>query len=127
MRGAHDPTPEQIRAWAATPAAVEPVQDWHLVISWLPYEQLYLELAADDGCPNRRYFLALLYLMVGDAVRTQFRARPEHAVLYLLECGRAFSHPDLDAWLRRSRQLLRRPETFDYDAWCAGGLAADGG
>jgi hypothetical protein len=123
MRSAYNPTPEQLREWAASPDAEEPVQDWDLWLSHLPHEILYLELAADWNCPARQYFLELLYLIVGDAVRTGFRERSEGEVLDLLERSRAFKHPDLGAWRHRSRALLRNPETFDYAAWCAGGLA----
>lgn len=126
MRDPYNPTQEEIRAWAASPEVLEPVEDWALMISDEPYEQLYLELAADEDCPTRRYFLALLYLVVGDAVRSQFRGRSRDAVLDLLERGRAYPHPEIDAWRQRSAELLRHPETFEYYAWCDGGLAGEG-
>lgn len=123
MRGAHNPTPEQIREWAASPDAVEPVQDWDLSLSHLPHESLYLELAADWSCPMRQYFLELLYRMVGDALRSGYRVRSEGAVLDLLARSEAYGHRDLYLWRERSRALLRYPETFDFSEWCAGGLA----
>jgi hypothetical protein len=127
MRNPYNPTPEQIRAWAQTPDATEPIQDWDLLLLHEPHEALYLELAADWGCPARGYFLALLYRLVGDAVRTGFRTRSKAAVLDLLERSRAFRHPTLGQWRQRSRELLGNLDSFDFDAWCGGGLAADAG
>jgi len=118
-----NPTPQEIRSWAYDPDADEPCQDWDLALSWLQDESVYLSLATDDACPKRRFFLSLLYLMVGDAVRTDFRACPKPIVTGLIEQGSEYSHPDIIAWQRRSRELLANPATFQYDAWCGGQLA----
>jgi hypothetical protein len=123
MRDPHNPTDYELRAWAAEPGAVEPVQDWDVMIAGLPHPALYVEMAGDYGCPNRAYFLRVLYLLVGDAVRTEFRVRSRDEVLTLLERSRRVRHPAVQAWRHRARALLDDPSTFDYDAWCAGGLA----
>lgn len=121
----YNPTPDEIRGWAFTVDAVEPVQDWDLMLATSPYESLYLELASDYACPNQGYFLALLYLIVGDAVRTAFRNTSEGHLRGLLERSRSYKHPAVKAWRHRARELLKRPESFDYALWCAGGHARE--
>lgn len=73
MKDPYNPVENEIRAWAKNPEAVEPVQDWDLMLCNVDRLDLYLELASTDNCPQADYFLAALYLIVGDAVRTEFR------------------------------------------------------
>ena len=63
-----NPMPDEVREWAYDAEALAPCEDWDLALSWAQHERAYLELASDEACPKRRYFLAVLYLMVGDAV-----------------------------------------------------------
>lgn len=118
MRDPNNPTAEEIREWAWS-GAPEPVEDWDLIVAYQPNEPMYLELAADDGCPARGFFLRLLYLLVRDAVRTDFRSRSRAEILDLLEHSRPFEHPDLDYWRERTRELLRKPDTFAHRVWRA--------
>lgn len=118
-----NPTSQEIRSWAYDADADEPCQDWGLALSWLQDESVYLSLAADEACPKRRFFLSLLYFRVGDAVRNGFRDRRKSIVIGLIERGNEYSHPDLSAWQRRSRDLIAYPAKFEYDAWCGGQLA----
>jgi hypothetical protein len=71
-----------------------------------------------------RIFLWCLYLAVGDAVRTNFATAPLERVEAALEQAANSAHdPAIERWIADSRNLLANPETFDYDAWCGGGLA----
>ena len=123
MSNPWNPTPQEIRSWAYDADAADPCQDWDLALSWLQDESVYLNLATDEACPKRRFFLSLLYLIVGDAVRTGFRTHRKQIVLGLIERGNEFSHPDIVAWQRRSRELIANPEKFEYGAWCGGQFA----
>lgn len=121
-----NPQPEEIRAWAYDPNAEEPTQDFDLALSWSRHEKAYLDLASDPACPTRRYFLRVLYLIVGDAVRTGHRSVPEPVVRGFVERGGAYDHPDIRRWQERSRELMADPDRFDYQLWCAGGYAREG-
>jgi hypothetical protein len=121
-----NPSPDEIRAWAYTPGAVEPCQDWDLALCWSLHEQALLETASDDACPGRRYMIAVLYLIVGDAVRNGFRSRPCTVIEGFLARADAFDHPEIRLWQRRSRELLANPAHLDYALWCGGGLARRG-
>lgn len=123
MRDPWNPTEHEVRAWAYQADAIEPEQDWHLALPGNGYDELYVDLVADPACPNRDFFLEVLYLLVGDAVRTGYRVFPRVRVEALLEHGLASGRPDLALWAERSRQLVARPETFVYDLWCGGDLA----
>jgi hypothetical protein len=118
-----NPTEAEVRDWAYRPGAVEPEQDWELALSGTGFEALYVDLAADPACPARDFFLRVLYLLVGDAARTRYRSLPAGTVEALLERGLTAGRPELALWAERSRELMRHPETFGYDAWCGGGLA----
>ncbi|MFE0025827.1 hypothetical protein [Amycolatopsis sp. NPDC059021] len=117
-----NPTAAEITAWACTPGAEEPMQDWDLVLSHTD-KGLLLELAADPSCPQRETMLSCLYIYAGDAVRTQYRAHPEHELLTMLDQAAGYAEPWTRTWATRTRALMAAPETFDYDAWCGEGLA----
>lgn len=126
MRSPSNPIAGDIERWAFDATAVEPVQDWDLILSHCPYEPLYMKLAAASDCPQREFFLALLYLIVGDAVRTNYRTRSLPDIERLLAFAeQEFKSYWLYLWVQRSRNLLATPQTFRYDDWCAGGLARD--
>jgi hypothetical protein len=118
-----NPSPDEIRIWAHTPGAVEPCQDWDLALCCSLHEKALLQTASDESCPKRRYMLAVLYLVVGDAVRSGFRSRPRPIIEGFLSHAKEYDHPDIRAWRRRSQELLANPMDFDYDLWCGGGLA----
>lgn len=118
-----NPSSAEVRAWAYKPQAEEPCQDFDLALSWAGHERDYIEFASDAKCPQRDFFLHVLYLMVGDAVRTEFRNIPEPTVRGFIDLAASHSEPVLCLWRQRSLRLLRHPAEFEYAAWCGGGLA----
>lgn len=119
-----NPTPAQIRSWAFDPDKDWPTPDWDLALSWLQDENLFLTLATDIGCPNRLFFLSLLYFIVGNAVRTNFRDRERYAIEGFINRGDKYPNPDIELWQQRSRALLAGKLTFNYDDWCGGRLVS---
>jgi hypothetical protein len=125
MHDPWNPSPDEIREWAYTPGAMEPCQDWDLAIAWTGHERVLFELASDDSCLARRFILQILYLIVGDAVRSNFRSTDRIIIEGFIRRGTEYPHPDIARWQARSEELLRRPEVFDYDRWCCGGLVRE--
>ena len=124
MRSPYDPTSEELREWAFDSEEAVPEQDWDIILSTIPYEDLFLELASDLECPKSVFFLSILYLLVGDAVRTDYRTKTKAEVETLLaKAERAYPRNWIFRWVQRSRDPMRSPETFRYDDWCAGFLA----
>ncbi|MFZ2103632.1 MAG: hypothetical protein WAU86_24020 [Oricola sp.] len=125
LRDPWNPTWTEVREWAYEHDADEPCQDWDLSLLWRGYEDLYLELAADDRCPKSQFFLSLLYLIVGDHIRKG----TDHETLFSLRAflakADAFNSKALQKWKDRSNELLRHPDKFNYQQWCAGGLASE--
>ena len=80
-------------------------------------------LAADDECPQASYFRHVLYLTVGDAVRSGYHSRSRAQVESLLAAGEGLSSPLVQRWVARSRELMAHPSRFSYEAWCGGQLA----
>ena len=116
-----DPQLGELLEWAFDESAGEPVQDWDLLVAASPFTETCIQLAADPECPKSGFFLGILYLIVGDAVRTAYSAHSRQHVESLLRL--AGRYPVLRVWVERSRTLMERPESFDYEAWCAGKLA----
>jgi hypothetical protein len=119
-----NPTETEIRAWAATPDATEPMEDWDLILASDARDELYLELAAAPDIPNRRYFLHVLYLIAGDEVRfTERPHEPSTRLRRLLATTESSASSAIERWHKRVTHLLAQPETFSYKAWCGGDLA----
>jgi hypothetical protein len=120
----YNPTPDDLREWAQNPDSLEPVQDWNLIIeleseNW----ETILALADDPTISKRQFFLQTLYLIVGDAVRTEFRAFKRTDLDKLIQRSETSNSPEIQNWRERSLHLMKHPDTFDYDEWCDGGLA----
>ena len=128
MRDPLSPTADELRAWAYTPDATEPMQDWDLIIlQHSGYRALMLDFAADRQCPSRTYFLAVLYLAAGDLFRSS--ALPPEERRVELEAFARQARATGSFWLvtlaERIDALLAGRLPFSYDLWCAGKYAYD--
>jgi hypothetical protein len=122
MHDPWNPSPDEIRHWAYDADAVEPCQDFDLALEWSRHEHALFQCASDDCCPKQVFFLRVLYLIVGDAVRTDFRSTQRPIIDGFIKRGDEYQHPAIAIWQQRSRELIDHPEHFDYELWCAGGL-----
>jgi hypothetical protein len=120
MRDPINPFRDEIHEWAYNPIAEEPVQDWDLHLAHLRDHDLFIELAADHACPNQDYFLRLLYLIIGDAVRTDYSTETRDTIEALLDQTHAYPRHAFHLLRQRSRELVANPKLFDYNLWCAG-------
>ncbi|MGH8877722.1 MAG: hypothetical protein ACRD0P_10330 [Stackebrandtia sp.] len=120
-----NPTPEELRAWAADSTARPPqtAAQWDLLLADDPLMPTLVELAADPVCPKRTFALHCLYLDAADAVRTGFRAHPKRKVRKILEQAESTQDAWVELWVENTRALIRNPDLFDYRDWCQGGLA----
>jgi hypothetical protein len=128
VRDPYNPTADELRKWAYTPDAQEPEQDWDVIaLRDCPYRKLIMEFAADRSCPNRRYFLHVLYLIAGDLFRTKVRPEEERRrdLKSFAEQVRTTGSFYLVRLAERIDALLAGEEPFDYDLWCAGKYAYD--
>ena len=83
---------------------------------------LLVDLAAS---PQRGFFVRCLYLVVGNAMRSNFNttALPDLEAALDRATEATLDDPAIAGWLSDSRRLLADPDTFSYEAWCDGGLA----
>ncbi len=102
-----NPSSSEVRAWAYAPDGMQPCQDWDLSLSWGGHERDYLEFAADPACPSQRFFLHVLYLMVGDAVRSGYHSVPEATVRGFIDLAAHHQSPELRLWRERALILLK--------------------
>jgi len=123
FRDPWNPSIEEVLEWAYDPDAEDPCQDWDLALTWVGYQTDYIRLACDKNCPKKLFFLHMLYLMVGDPVRSNYRSVSKEALLEFVQKGRYTSDQDVQLWHDRSLELLNDPGKFNYIDWCGGGLA----
>jgi hypothetical protein len=121
-----NPTDEEVIRWANIKGANYPPemsQDWDICITEPRRADLFLRLASDEKCPNRKFFLACLYLLIGDAVRTNGHTWSlEEASQWLMR--QSTNYPkDVVTFFQKAGTLLMKPETFDYNKWCWHGHA----
>ena len=123
------PTEDELRAWAAEAGAVEPIQDWDLVLAWGMEPgrlRLFVELAADATLPNAPFFLLALYTWVAHAARQEdFDSwRPQYD--RWLNEARGVRDPSVKRWRHRARRVFQGVDSFDYTSWWEN-FAADAG
>lgn len=121
-----NPTDEEIERWAYIPDANYPPemsQDWDLCVTEPCRADLLERLASDLGCPNRKFFLSCLYLLIGDAVRSNGAYWSLHDASVWLSRDRLAAPGDMEMFLRRAKQVIVNPKEFDYNKWCCGGYA----
>lgn len=118
------PTPEEFTAWAYDPSAGVPMdQDWDLMVADDDIAPALVPIAADPLCPKRTFALHCLYIYIGDAVRTGFRAHPKRRVTRVVDLAVLEDDPWVSLWLHNTKALIAEPKLFDYADWCDGGLA----
>jgi hypothetical protein len=119
---AFDASEDDIRTWAADPDGLCE-QDWDIACTGIGHEPLFIELAANASCPQRGFFLHCLFLLVGDAVRTQGHTTSIDHLEALFARAEATAQPWLLSWVTQSRDLIANPQRFNYALWCRGDLA----
>lgn len=122
MHDPWNPSPDEIREWAYDADALAPCEDFDLALQWTRHEKALFECASDGRCPKQDFFLRVLYLIVGDAARTGYRSTPLPIVEGFIKRGDEYRNPAIQTWQHRSRELIKNPKHFEYEAWCAGGL-----
>jgi hypothetical protein len=126
MHDPWNPSPDEIRQWAYDAESVAPCQDFDLAVGWTRHEKVLFECTSDPHCPKSDFFLRVLYLIVGDAVRSDYRTTHRPILEGFIRRGDEYPRPVIQVWQNRSRELLKHPDRFDYEAWCGGGLLRDG-
>jgi hypothetical protein len=119
-----NPTADELRKWAADPNAMYPddmSQDFDLMVADWGRINLIVELASDSSCPNRTFFVGVLYLMAGDCVRTSGGTQDIPKLKELLQRLAQSDSPELQLFRSRALELLKDPSTFDYNLWCNAG------
>jgi len=123
---AYNPTDEEVIRWAYVEGAYHPPemeQDWELCVADPGRAELFVSLVSDTACPNRKFFLSCLYLMVGDAVRSNGAYWDLEVLAAWLGKDRPEPVSDVALFFQRAGHLLVDRNGFNYDSWCGGGHA----
>lgn len=120
-----DPTPDELRAWAYHPGAV-PLEimpaDWDLLLAVDSLAETLFELAMDRSCPARRFALHCLYIYSADSLRASSSGQRKRRLRRFVERADEAGDEPMIIWAHNCRALRTRPELFDYEDWCEGGL-----
>ncbi len=123
MKDPQNPTHDEIKKWAYNPIAIDPMgQDWDLIIASDENADLLLELASDENCPNKNYFLKCLYLYIGDSLPSNKASKISQKAEDLVEKAKESVDPEIQRFVKRSENLFQHPEDFHYKDWCDNAL-----
>ncbi|MBJ7540069.1 hypothetical protein [Marinomonas transparens] len=111
-------TKEELRNWAYSVTDSIPDQDWNLSVANSGYEDLVLELASDPDCPNQKVMLGCLYMITGDMIFDRNDDERNTEIEGLLSQAENMENIEVRKWASESRNLIRNPDTFNYDYWC---------
>lgn len=125
MKDVFDPTEAELEAWARTPGAMYPTEDWDIIIANDDRGPLFLRLAADRACTNRDAFLNLLYVYAGQVVRAGQGADSQAALRRLVSAAESLGQDELHRWAASASRVLQGngpdPRSFgtrtDYEFW----------
>jgi len=126
FKDAVNPTDDEIIRWAyidGTHYPPEIEQDWDLYIAEPERADIFIRLASDRKCPNRKFFLSCLYLLIGDAIRSNGQTWPIPKASAWIAKQTLDLPDDVNLFLNRSKELINNPQNFDYGKWCDGGHA----
>jgi hypothetical protein len=121
-----NPTDDEILRWAFIEGAHYPPemsQDWDLCVAEPARRELLVGLASDPACPNRKFFLSCLYLMVGDCIRSSGRTWSREEAGAWLGVARPHAPADVQRFFERAKDLVAGRTTLVYEQWCDGGYA----
>lgn len=123
-----NPSKQEITEWAFS-EDYAPTQDWELCICDDAEDvQFLIDLMKDSKCLKKSFFLATLYVFVGDIVRQHLLSAKKELgevielqqLLPILETARSSEDQDILLWAERSLKLIEYPESYEYSYWGLG-------
>jgi len=117
----HNPTEDELRAWAAQEIAPPPVKDWESVLAWgMDPTRLGLcvELAAGSTSPAATFFLLVLYQWVDVVARDERFASRRAMYDKWLDAARGTKDPAIKRWRDRARFVFQGAP-FNREHWWA--------
>ena len=120
MHDPFNPSPNEIREWAYDADALQPCQDFDLILKWTQHERRSW-CVWTINVQSKTFSCGSLQLVTPYVATTVDTATdPRRAY----QSWRRYPHPKIQMWQTRSRELMKQPDRFEYEAWCAGGSCA---
>jgi len=116
------PETNELKLWAYDENAMWPTQDFDLSIADLTLADSILNYGSDHNCPKKDFFVKCAYLIIGDAVRTEFNTESLNEVKVFLNNILYTNDSSFIILYERGKNLIANPEKFDYDLCCLGGF-----
>ncbi|MCM3782268.1 hypothetical protein M3231_04740 [Neobacillus mesonae] len=113
---AWNPSTEEIRAWAYSNERI-PTQDWELAVNSTENIPMICTFVDDKNCNQTSFFLSSLYVYTGDIVSTGELEEITQLSDLLKKVEKTAKSDELKNWVRRSRNLIQHPNTYNYDYW----------
>ncbi len=109
---------EELRAWAYSEVRTIPEQDWELAVASSGFDDLILEIAEDVNCPNRKFMLVCLYMMVGDLIHCELSPIRKDELIQLAGKGLTSKEVSVVTWASKAINIIKEPSSFKYEEWC---------
>ena len=107
----------EIRNWAYSDDPW-PEQDWDIGINDGNNDSLLIELALDQECPKRNFFIHAIYFMVGEVIHSKESEKRKKEVLNLVTPHDKSNDNIIKKWAQESKCLLNGEIEFEYGYWC---------
>jgi hypothetical protein len=113
-----NPSASEIRDWAYS-ATDWPHDEWDLFLSWTKEVDLFIELATDHKCPNQKFFLHMLFYIVGTTFSEPPNSDKIDRIKSYSDKGAGINHGYIRTW-RKHIDLLNNRVKYDYKNWRGG-------
>lgn len=108
-----NPTEKELIAWSRDPDAIEPTQDWDLIIGRECYLDLLARLVVDNG-PNTDLLLSFLYCATADSFKFHADGNSIEKAILLIPNN---APEAVLNWKKATENLLKFPKKFKDSDW----------
>ena len=113
-------SPEQLRDWAYHPELYCGTgQAFQLAAADIRFADVLRDCASDAACPNQVFLLRCLYLIAGNAIRSDFNGTSRMEIIRLTRQAEKRGAEPLLEFVWRTREVLDDTSGFDFDRWCS--------
>ncbi len=110
------PTEEELFHWAFSDEDW-PDQNWDMFLVWYGRFDLYIKLADDYTCPQRQFFIDLLYYSIANKIQEFEQPKADNLLSSLLSMAKLVKSKEVRTWRHRVEQLKNGTLSYRREEW----------